>query len=45
MSSVLFNLGPLEIRWYSVLILLGVALAYLVISKEAQRFKLPNELF
>ena len=43
MDSVLISLGSIEIRWYSVLILVGVVLAYLVISKEANRFKLQNE--
>ena len=43
MDSVLFHLGPLEIRWYSVFILIGVFFAYLVIKKEANRFKLQNE--
>ena len=43
MDSVLFHIGSLEIRWYSLLILVGVIFAYLIISKEATRFKLPGE--
>ena len=33
MSPVIFTIGPFEIRWYSVLILIGVILAYKIISK------------
>ena len=43
MPSVAFNLGPLTIRWYSLFILIGVLLAYIVIKREANRFKLPSE--
>ena len=31
MSPVIFTIGPFEIRWYSVLILIGVILAYKII--------------
>ena len=37
-SPVIFNLGSFEIRWYSVLILLGVICAYFLIISESKRF-------
>ena len=44
MSPVMFTIGPFEIRWYSVLILIGVILAYKIISSEMNRFHIKNDL-
>lgn len=38
MSPVIFEIGGLEIRWYSCLILLAVFVVYSLTLKEAQRF-------
>lgn len=43
MNSVLFTIGNFEIRWYSVLILLGVILGYVVAEKEAKRLKFNTD--
>ena len=43
MSPVIFTFGPFEIRWYSVLILVGVLIAYKIISGEMNRFHIKNE--
>lgn len=40
---ILFNIGPLEIRWYSLFILLGVLIGYLLINSEANRFKVRKD--
>ena len=43
MNPVLFDLGIIEIRWYSMFILLGVCAAFFVITKEAQKKKIDKE--
>jgi phosphatidylglycerol---prolipoprotein diacylglyceryl transferase len=43
MDPVLFSIGGLEIRWYSVLILVGVFVAYFLITREANRFKIKYD--
>ena len=42
-SPVMFKLFGLEIRWYSVLILLGVVISYFLINGESNRFKFKKE--
>ncbi len=42
-SPVIFSIGPFEIRWYSVLILLGVIIGYKIITSETNRFHIKNE--
>lgn len=37
MNPVIFNLGSIEIRWYSVLILVGVLLGLLIATLEGKR--------
>ena len=37
MSSTLFDFGIIQIKWYSFLIMVGIIVAYLIISKEAKR--------
>ena len=44
MSPVVFNIGSFEVRWYSLLILLGVLCAYAVIISESKRFHLKTEV-
>ena len=43
MNPIMFTLGNLEIRWYSVLILLAFITAYFVVSKEAKRFGIKKD--
>lgn len=43
MSPVLFELFGFEVRWYSVLILLGVFVAYRLIIGEAKRFHIKED--
>ena len=38
MDPIIFSLGPVEIRWYAVLILLGVIVAILLGTKESKKF-------
>lgn len=44
MNPILLKIGQFEIRWYSILILIGIFFGYLIASKEAKRFKFPNDL-
>lgn len=43
MNGVLFTIGNFEIRIYSVLILVAVAIGYLLITSEAKRFQIKKE--
>lgn len=44
MNPILLTIGSFELRWYSILILTGIFLAYFLASKEAKRFKLPKDM-
>lgn len=43
MDPVIFSISGFEVRWYSILILSGVFIAYLLITKEANRFKIKYD--
>lgn len=43
MSPVAFSVAGFEIRWYSLLILIAVFLAYFLTKNEASRFQIPKE--
>ena len=43
MDPVIVDLGFFEIRWYSVLILFGVIVAYFLINSESRRFQIKKE--
>ena len=43
MNPVLFSIGELEIRWYSVLILVAVFIAINMFSREGKRFNIPKD--
>lgn len=46
MSPIIYNFNGFELRWYPVLILLGVFLAYVLIMSEAKRHKIkPDFMF
>ena len=43
MSPVIFEIFGFEVRWYSVLILLGITFAYILIMSESKRFHIKKE--
>lgn len=43
MSPVIFELFGFEIRWYSILILTGIFVAYLIIHFESRKFLIKKE--
>jgi len=43
MDPVLFTIFGFEIRWYSILILIGVILAITLLIKEGKRFNIPKD--
>lgn len=43
MNPVIFSLGNFEIRWYSVLILIGVFIGYKLAEKEAAKYDAPKD--
>jgi len=42
-DPVAFSLGSIEVRWYGILIALGIVLAYFVAQREAQKRGLPED--
>lgn len=42
MSEVLVTIGSLEIRWYSVLIIIGLIIGYFGVMREAKRFNIDK---
>lgn len=43
MNPVAFTVGGFEVRWYSLFILLGIIISWILISKEAKKFKIEND--
>ena len=43
MNPVLFTLFGFEIRWYSILILIGAMIAIILLIKEGKRFNIPKD--
>ena len=43
MNPVMLTIFGIEIKWYSFLILIGIILGILLVTKEAKRFKLSKE--
>jgi len=43
MNPIAFNLFGVEIRYYSLFILIGVVIAYIMILLESKRFKISND--
>ena len=43
MNPEIFKIGGLSIRWYSVLILFGIIIAYLLSNHEGKKFNLPKD--
>lgn len=42
MNSVMFSIASFSVTWYSFFILIGIALAGLIIEKEAKKYNIPN---
>ncbi|MCM3388649.1 prolipoprotein diacylglyceryl transferase [Ureibacillus chungkukjangi] len=42
-NPVAFSIGTIEVRWYGILIALGIVLAYFVAQKEAVKRGLPED--
>lgn len=40
-SPIIFSVGPLAIRWYSLAYLFGIVSAWFLISKNIKKYKLP----
>ncbi len=43
MDPIMFRIFGLEIRWYSVLILLGMIVCYLLVKRESKKFDYPKD--
>ncbi len=44
-NPVAFSIGSIEVRWYGILIALGIVLAYVVGQHEGKKRGLPNDFF
>ncbi len=42
MSKIAISIGPLSITWYSLCILIGIVLAYILIIRESEKFDIPT---
>ncbi len=43
MDKIALTIGPIDITWYSICILIGIILAAIIINNEAQKYNIPNE--
>ncbi len=43
MNPVAFTLFGIEVKWYSIMLLIGMALGFLIVLKEAKRFNYPTD--
>lgn len=43
MNPEMFRIGDISIRWYSVLILVGIILAFILADRESKKFDLPKD--
>ena len=43
MDPVIFSIGKISIRWYSVFILIGIIIAYFLIQKESKKKNIDSE--
>ena len=44
-DPIAFNIGSLEIRWYGIMVALGVALLLLIMVREAKRRGIPRDIY
>lgn len=45
LDPVAFSLGPLDIRWYGIIIALGMILGYILANREAIKRNMPEGMF
>ncbi|MBY0123408.1 prolipoprotein diacylglyceryl transferase [Bacillus sp. S/N-304-OC-R1] len=45
LNPIAISLGPIEIRWYGIIIGIGIALALILVMREAERRGLQKDLF
>ena len=43
MNPIMFSVGSIDVRWYSVLILLGALIGIAILLKEAKRFDISSD--
>ncbi len=43
MNPIMFQIGNFSIRWYSVLILIGVITSYILLEKEGKKYNAPKD--
>ena len=43
MNPILIEIGNIKIYWYSIMILLGVILGYILIVKESKKYNISKE--
>ena len=43
MSDIAFTIGSFSIKWYSLLIVIGVLIAYFLIARESNRFNIKQD--
>lgn len=44
-DPIAFNIGSLEIRWYGIMVALGVALLLIIMPREAKRLGIPRDIY
>ncbi|MEK4230627.1 prolipoprotein diacylglyceryl transferase [Solibacillus sp. FSL H8-0538] len=44
-NPIAFHLGPIEVRWYGIIIATGIVLAYLLAQREAVKLGLHDDFF
>jgi phosphatidylglycerol:prolipoprotein diacylglycerol transferase len=44
-DPIAFNIGSLEIRWYGIMVALGVALVLIIMPREAKRLGIPRDVY
>jgi len=43
MDPILVSIGPIDIKWYSMLIIIGILISYYIIIKEAKKFEINSD--
>ncbi len=43
MNPEIFSIGNFSLRWYSVMIFIGIVVAYFLANKESKKFELPKD--
>ena len=43
MNPEIFSIGNFSIRWYSVLILVGIVIGFILALREGKKFNLPED--